>query len=89
MTQFEKSLERKPKRIADKARAIATRANAGAAPRDLKARRMKHTKHGSPVYSVSIGRAWRVLLDEKDGKLIPRELVSHENYSRGCKPGAR
>lgn len=81
---FEKSLERKPRRVADRAREIAKRALEGATAPELKARRMKHSR---AELSVRIGRSWRVILDDVDGRLVPRALMSHEQYSRGARPG--
>lgn len=83
---FEKSLERKPRKIADRARAVAEDVRAGATAAQLGARRLRHDRH---VLSVRLGRSWRVMLEERDGRLVPVALMSHEQYSTGKKLGRR
>lgn len=84
MNTFEKSLKRKPARVVKVAMAIAKKARAGAKPSDIEARRMRHCRD---QLAVEIGREWRVVLDEVDGRLVPRALMSHEQYSRGARVG--
>lgn len=85
MSKLEKSLRKVPAHVARDARAVIDRVAAGATVRELGGKRMKHDR---TCVSVELGRSWRLVLDAT-GELTPVAVLSHENYSRGARPGKR
>lgn len=75
-----------PEKIRRKATAALDSLSAGATVRDLRGKRLQHDR---TIVSVPLGRRWRMLLRETDDALELMEVLSHEQYSKGARPGKR
>lgn len=81
-----KGLDKVPAKVRRKAEAIMAKIDAGEPVNALGGKRLKHDRS---VVSFPLGRRWRMLAKFEDGKLEPLEVMSHEQYSKGARPGRR
>lgn len=72
-----------PKNVVLKARGIL----AGLAnQKDYRQYYGKRLRHDRQVISIPVTRNYRLLCRDQDGHIVPKAVVSHEDYNR-CKPG--
>ncbi len=67
-----------PKGIVRKARHVLQRIQAGDSIAELGGKRMHYDRH---VLSIPVGSGYRMICEDQDNRIIPKQLLTHEDYN--------
>ena len=69
---------RAPRDVLSRARRVIEKLEKGHPYWKLRGKRLQYDRRR---ISIPIGRDWRILADDIDGKLVVREVLSHQSYN--------